>query len=130
MVENEDDTDPSKETITFLYKFVKGACPKSYGFNAARLAGIPDEVSLRKEFTHSHIAQEPVDSIALQNRGSFGAKFFEGETRAQHFGAKISGRDSAPLSKTISYFSPVRARKPRAIILASRVPSTHSCVAR
>ena len=44
MVENEDDTDPSKETITFLYKFVKGACPKSYGFNAARLAGIPDEV--------------------------------------------------------------------------------------
>lgn len=47
MVENEDDTDPSKETITFLYKFVKGACPKSYGFNAARLAGIPDEVSRR-----------------------------------------------------------------------------------
>ena len=44
MVENEDDTDPSKETITFLYKFVKGACPKSYGFNAARLAGIPNEV--------------------------------------------------------------------------------------
>ncbi|RMX47670.1 hypothetical protein pdam_00013626 [Pocillopora damicornis] len=44
MVENEDETDPSKETITFLYKFVKGACPKSYGFNAARLAGIPDEV--------------------------------------------------------------------------------------
>ena len=45
MVENEDETDPSKETITFLYKFVKGACPKSYGFNAARLAGIPDEVN-------------------------------------------------------------------------------------
>ena len=48
MVENEDETDPSKETITFLYKFVKGACPKSYGFNAARLAGIPDEVSMKK----------------------------------------------------------------------------------
>lgn len=47
MVENEDDTDPSKETITFLYKFVKGACPKSYGFNAARLAGIPDEVRIQ-----------------------------------------------------------------------------------
>ena len=45
MVENEDESgDPSKETITFLYKFVQGACPKSYGFNAARLAGIPDEV--------------------------------------------------------------------------------------
>ena len=42
MVENENEH--GKETITFLYKFVKGACPKSYGFNAAGLAGIPDEV--------------------------------------------------------------------------------------
>ncbi|KAK7479072.1 hypothetical protein BaRGS_00029664 [Batillaria attramentaria] len=44
MVENEDDTDPSQETITFLYKFTSGACPKSYGFNAARLASLPEEV--------------------------------------------------------------------------------------
>ncbi|NWT60323.1 MSH6 protein, partial [Erythrocercus mccallii] len=36
--------DPSQETITFLYKFIEGACPKSYGFNAARLADIPEEV--------------------------------------------------------------------------------------
>ena len=43
MVENEDE-DPSQETITFLYKFTKGACPKSYGFNAAKLANIPDDV--------------------------------------------------------------------------------------
>ena len=44
MVENENDDDPSQEMITFLYKFVSGACPKSYGFNAARLANIPDQV--------------------------------------------------------------------------------------
>ena len=44
MVENEDEEDPTQETITFLYKFTKGACPKSYGFNAARLANLPDEV--------------------------------------------------------------------------------------
>lgn len=44
MVEIED-KDPTQETITFLYKFTKGACPKSYGFNAAKLANIPDEVS-------------------------------------------------------------------------------------
>nr|XP_023676866.1 DNA mismatch repair protein Msh6 [Paramormyrops kingsleyae] len=43
MVENECE-DPSQETITFLYKFMAGACPKSYGFNAARLANIPEEV--------------------------------------------------------------------------------------
>lgn len=40
MVET-DEEDPSEETVTFLYKFVDGACPKSYGFNAAKLAGIP-----------------------------------------------------------------------------------------
>ena len=46
MVENENEEDSSQETITFLYKFVKGACPKSYGFNAARLADLPEEVCL------------------------------------------------------------------------------------
>ena len=30
-----------EETVTFLYKFANGACPKSYGFNAAHLAGLP-----------------------------------------------------------------------------------------
>ena len=44
MVENENDADPTQETITFLYNFIRGACPKSYGFNAARLANIPDQV--------------------------------------------------------------------------------------
>ncbi|XP_053317334.1 DNA mismatch repair protein Msh6 [Spea bombifrons] len=43
MIENECE-DPSQENITFLYKFIEGACPKSYGFNAARLANIPDEI--------------------------------------------------------------------------------------
>ena len=50
MVENENEEDPSQETITFLYKFVDGACPKSYGFNAARLADLPEEVCKRKMF--------------------------------------------------------------------------------
>ncbi|XP_075263259.1 DNA mismatch repair protein Msh6-like isoform X2 [Convolutriloba macropyga] len=30
----------SEQKVTFLYKFVQGNCPKSYGFNAARMAGI------------------------------------------------------------------------------------------
>lgn len=45
MVENEGD--PAEETITFLYKFAKGACPKSYGFNVARLANIPEGVCVK-----------------------------------------------------------------------------------
>ena len=33
-----------EETITFLYKLTGGACPKSYGFNVAQLAGLPASV--------------------------------------------------------------------------------------
>lgn len=32
------------EEVTFLYRLSPGACPKSYGVNVARLAGIPDKV--------------------------------------------------------------------------------------
>ncbi|MEN2497874.1 MAG: DNA mismatch repair protein msh6, variant 3 [Marteilia pararefringens] len=32
------------QDIVFLYKLVQGVCPKSYGFNAAKIAGIPEEV--------------------------------------------------------------------------------------
>ncbi|KAL3143314.1 hypothetical protein ABBQ38_002153 [Trebouxia sp. C0009 RCD-2024] len=34
-------------TVTFLYTLTGGACPKSYGINVARLAGLPDEVVTR-----------------------------------------------------------------------------------
>lgn len=47
MVENEDNDDPTQETVTFLYKYSDGACPKSYGFNAAKLAGMPNNVIKR-----------------------------------------------------------------------------------
>ncbi|XP_059051642.1 probable DNA mismatch repair protein Msh6 isoform X2 [Achroia grisella] len=52
MVETDENTADSEdkipeETITFLYKLSPGACPKSYGFNAARLAGIPKEITRR-----------------------------------------------------------------------------------
>jgi len=33
-----------EDNITFLYKLAPGACPKSFGFNAARLAGLPADV--------------------------------------------------------------------------------------
>jgi DNA mismatch repair protein MSH6 len=38
MVEN--DEDPTEESVTFLYKMARGRCPKSFGFNVARLAGL------------------------------------------------------------------------------------------
>lgn len=47
MVENEDNDDPTQETVTFLYKYSNGTCPKSYGFNAAKLAGMSISVIKR-----------------------------------------------------------------------------------
>lgn len=46
MAESEMDVDSEgvQENVTFLYKFAPGACPKSYGFNAARLAGVPQQI--------------------------------------------------------------------------------------
>lgn len=35
------------EEVTFLYRLTDGACPKSYGTNVARLAGLPDAVVRR-----------------------------------------------------------------------------------
>uniref|UniRef100_A0A1B6HAN9 DNA mismatch repair protein n=1 Tax=Homalodisca liturata TaxID=320908 RepID=A0A1B6HAN9_9HEMI len=42
--EMEEEGEGIQENITFLYKFAAGACPKSYGFNAARLAGVPAHI--------------------------------------------------------------------------------------
>jgi len=44
MIENEGHEDISQENITFLYKLTEGAAPKSHGFNAAKLAGLPVEI--------------------------------------------------------------------------------------
>jgi DNA mismatch repair protein MSH6 len=33
-----------KDRIEFLYKFVKGECPSSFGINVAKMAGLPDKV--------------------------------------------------------------------------------------
>ncbi|XP_048590320.1 DNA mismatch repair protein Msh6-like [Nematostella vectensis] len=65
MVENEDEEgDPSKETITFLYKFVRGDCPKSYGFNAARLAGIPGQI-ITVAVQKSRKFEETMDQVKM-----------------------------------------------------------------
>ena len=36
--------DDDDQSITFLYKFGEGAASKSHGFNAAKLADIPEEI--------------------------------------------------------------------------------------
>ncbi|VDP11054.1 unnamed protein product [Heligmosomoides polygyrus] len=47
MVENENESNPTEECVTFLYRLTDGVCPKSYGFFAARLAGVRQEVCMQ-----------------------------------------------------------------------------------
>ncbi|XP_037939091.1 probable DNA mismatch repair protein Msh6, partial [Teleopsis dalmanni] len=63
MVENEDDDDPTQETVTFLYKYSPGACPTSYGFNAAKLAGMPTPIIKR-----AYQLSKKVEAIALKRK--------------------------------------------------------------
>ncbi|XP_018403551.1 PREDICTED: probable DNA mismatch repair protein Msh6 [Cyphomyrmex costatus] len=58
MVETEEEEEVSQETVTFLYKLSEGACPKSYGFNAARLAGVPSIITKRAHEIASQMEQE------------------------------------------------------------------------
>ncbi|OAD61552.1 putative DNA mismatch repair protein Msh6 [Eufriesea mexicana] len=58
MVENEEQDEVSQETVTFLYKLSDGACPKSFGFNAARLAGIPPVITNRAHEISKKLEQE------------------------------------------------------------------------
>ncbi|XP_014470347.1 PREDICTED: probable DNA mismatch repair protein Msh6 [Dinoponera quadriceps] len=58
MVETEEEEEVSQETVTFLYKLSEGACPKSYGFNAARLAGVPSVITKRAHEIARRMEQE------------------------------------------------------------------------
>lgn len=45
--ENGDEESDKDHNITFLYTLGQGPCPKSFGINVAKLAGLPDEVLSR-----------------------------------------------------------------------------------
>jgi len=53
---SEEETDES--TITFLYTLGEGACPKSFGVNVARLAGLPKEVLSNAKRISSEFEEE------------------------------------------------------------------------
>lgn len=47
----------NQDEVMFLYKFVKGECPMSFGINVARMAGIPKfvlEIAKKKADAFSH----------------------------------------------------------------------------
>lgn len=60
MVEEDEDEDDSerKNNITFLYTLGDGSCPKSFGVNVAKLAGLPDDVVQRAKRVSSQFEAE------------------------------------------------------------------------
>ncbi|KAF2882315.1 hypothetical protein ILUMI_23880 [Ignelater luminosus] len=62
------DTDEEKEddplqSVTLLYQLREGYCPKSFGFNAARLAGVPKSIIER-----AHVVASNLEAIAKTRR--------------------------------------------------------------
>jgi DNA mismatch repair protein MSH6 len=61
-----DETDDS--TITFLYTLGEGVCPKSFGINVARLAGLPEDVLLKAKRISSDFEREMNSDIAPRSK--------------------------------------------------------------
>ena len=55
---DDDGSSDSVPRVTFLYKLVRGACPKSYGTNVARLAGLPEPVVARAAALAAELEEE------------------------------------------------------------------------
>merc|ERR1712002_1107776 len=74
MVENEG----HEENITFLYKLAEGAAPKSHGFNAAKLAGLPGNIiragyAMAKQFEQNEKRREiSQDIFSFQENDDLG----------------------------------------------------------
>lgn len=66
MVESENSDDITKENVTFLYKYTTGSCPKSYGFNAAKLAGIKLNI-----IRHAHEVNSQINDFRWSKFDSF-----------------------------------------------------------
>lgn len=58
------EADRENGNITFLYTLGIGVCPKSFGINVARLAGLPDDVLLKAERISSDFEVEMCSKLA------------------------------------------------------------------
>jgi DNA mismatch repair protein MSH6 len=53
-----DEKDDEESTVTFLYTLGDGVCPKSFGINVARLAGLPEAVLSKAKQISSDFEEE------------------------------------------------------------------------
>ena len=65
--EENDETENEKSTIIFLYTVAEGPCSKSHGFNAARLAGLPNKIIEKGKYVADNFEQEQKKLMELSN---------------------------------------------------------------
>lgn len=63
-IENVNKDDPTEEDVIFLYKLKQGVCSQSYGYNVAKMAGIPRDI-LRDAYQAGHAFEIKVESSRL-----------------------------------------------------------------
>ena len=63
--EDEEDTDGNEKSIVFLYTVAEGPCSKSHGFNAARLAGLPNTIIEKGQSVAHQFESEQTNLLEL-----------------------------------------------------------------
>lgn len=61
---NDEEQEDGDHNITFLYTLGTGACPKSFGINVARLAGLPEEVLGKAKVLSASFEAEMTGSVS------------------------------------------------------------------
>ena len=80
------------ERVTFLYTLEKGSCPKSYGVNVARLAGLPENVLVAAARRSAALEAE---ALARRRRGDAERAAARGRVVRAVVGAAENGDDAA-----------------------------------
>ncbi|EFJ45822.1 hypothetical protein VOLCADRAFT_105835 [Volvox carteri f. nagariensis] len=106
------------EEVTFLYRLTPGACPKSYGTNVARLAGLPPKVVIRaaevsaqwnQDQKHrEHPLRAPSGSEPGQERGD--AMEVDGQAAARSAGSTVAAAAAVDLRALVSEVQGWRSR--------------------
>jgi DNA mismatch repair protein MSH6 len=89
---DESDGSDGYERVTFLYTLEKGSCPKSYGVNVARLAGLPENVLVAAARRSAALEAE---ALARRRRGDAERAAARGRVVRAAVGAAENGDDAA-----------------------------------
>lgn len=61
---------PGSDDVTFLYRFVPGVSPKSFGNNVARVAGLPESVIQRAKEMSENFEKRCMEAMGIQSEHS------------------------------------------------------------